>query len=139
MRFRLGLCFLTLAASLTIVRCGHDLPTSPSATCSDVSGVYDVTYQGGVCSSQYPSQWTLVQSACTVQTQMFPDMPTVNGTVNGTTVHLRMNNGFTACLYQLEGDAQLDGRTLRGRVSGKISGPCCGDRNESLQFTATRR
>lgn len=121
-----------------IVACGRDLPSSPSTACRDLSGVYDVTYDS-VCSSQYPTQWTLVQNDCNVQTQLQADTPTVTGIVHGSTAHLTMKNGFTTCQYQLEGDAQFDGRTIRGSLSGSVSGPCCGIRDETLQLTAIRR
>jgi hypothetical protein len=123
-----------------IAACGKTTPTSPSSnsSCVDVSGVYDVVYQG-VCPSQYLKQWTLQQSGCSIQTPIAPDLPTVTGTMNGKSVHLVMQNGFTACLYHLEGDGQFDGQTIRAQVSGKISGPCCGDQQETLSIVAVRR
>jgi hypothetical protein len=129
--------FLAIA-TIAFANCGRTLPTSSSRSCSDVSGVYDVTYASS-CSDQYLRQWTLIQSGCNVHTQLLADAPTLTGVAHSGSLHLVMLNGFTTCLYQLEGDAQFDGRTLRGQASGKVSGPCCGDRNELIEFTAVRR
>ncbi len=126
---------------LVIAACGDRTPTSPSASpssCADLSGTWDVTYQGA-CPSQYPTQWTLQQTTCDLQSPIMPDMPTVGGTVKGNAVHLRMVNGFTSCLYDLEGDGQFDGQAIRAQLSGRISGPCCGDRQETLMVFAVRR
>jgi hypothetical protein len=127
-------------AMFAIAACGKTTPTSPSAngSCVDLSGTYDVTYQGQ-CPTQYPKQWTLQQTMCDAHTAIAPDAPIVTGTVKGNAVHLQMQNGFTACLYTLEGDGQFDGQAIRAQLSGKTSGPCCGDQQEALTVVAVRR
>jgi hypothetical protein len=130
---------LAAATTVLLLACNRDLPTTPTTTgCSNFAGVYEVSYDG-TCTSQYPKQWTLVQDACEVHTQLVADAPTLTGTARGNTLHLTMRNGFINCQYQLEGDAAFDGRTLRGTVSGPTSGPCCGSGNATVQFTAVRR
>jgi len=127
----------SFVALLFLFAC-HDTPTSPSSGCVNLAGVWDVSYQGS-CTTQYPKQWTLVQSGCDVHTQMLADIPTVDGSARGNALHLIMRNGFINCQYQLEGDASFDGRTLRGSVSGPTSGPCCGSGNATVQFIAVRK
>jgi hypothetical protein len=129
-----------LLATIVIaaMSCGrYDSPTSPTA-CSDISGTYDVSYQGMCNASQYPSQWVLVEEACAVRSNVNPDNPTVSGSVSSSRVHLVMRNGFTTCMYQLQGDGQFDGTTIRATLTGSVSGPCCSGQ-ESLTVVAVRR
>src|SRR5438132_742221 len=118
--------FVAAFGAALLLAC-RDTPTSPTTSgCSSFAGVYTVSYEGS-CTKQYLHEWTLVQSGCDVHMPILPDYPTVNGWARGNTLHLTMRNGFTRCEYQLEGDAILSGRILRGTVSGSTSGPCCGD------------
>jgi hypothetical protein len=132
---------LIALALLNIVSCNHDAPTAPTVTgtCANVSGAYDVAIQGACKHDQYPKEWVLVQDACSVRSNVLPDLPTVSGTVKGNVVHLVMQNGFIACTYHLEGDGQFDGQTIHATVSGQVDGPCCGSKQETLTIVAVRR
>ncbi len=127
-------------ALLAAIACSSHSPTAPSANggpCVDVSGTYSVTYQSA-CASEYPKQWVIQQSGCDIHTQIVPDTPILSGSVKGTTVQIVMHNGFTNCLYDLAGDGQFDGQSIRAQVAGKVSGPCCGDRTDMVSIVAVR-
>ena len=127
-----------LLIALTLA-CGES-PTTPSSGCSDFSGTWDVTYQGSCSSSSYPNVWELQQEGCSVHTRLIPDVPTVSGTAQGSTISLTISNGFTNCLYQLAGNGRLDGQTIRATLSGNVGGPCCGTRTtDTVQVVAVRR
>lgn len=129
---RTALCLLVLLSC-------SESPTTPTSGCADFSGVYDVTYQGSCPGDTYPKTWELQQEGCAVHTPLVADAPSVNGTAQSSTITLMLRNGFTACLYQLNGTGRLDGGTIRATLAGNVSGPCCGLRSESVQVVATRR
>ena len=126
------------------VACSPSLTEPTTSTsgggCVDLSGTYDVTYTSTSCPTNiYLAMWQLNQSGCAFRTPPFPDVPSVSGTVNGSAVMLSLRNGFTACIYQLDGSGQFDGKTLRATVAGDVSGPCCSGTSESLHIVAVRR
>ena len=126
---------LLLALSLAC----SDSPTAPTG-CADFSGTWDVTYQGSCPTNNYPPVWDLQQEGCSVHSRVMPDVPSVTGTAQGSTIGLAMSNGFTTCLYQLAGDGHLDGQTIRATLSGSVSGPCCSTRSsDTVQVVAIRR
>jgi hypothetical protein len=106
--------------------------------CVDLSGVWDVQYQGTCRTDIYMSVWSIGQSGCSVHTPIVPDIPIVSGTVRGSSVDLSLRNGFTVCQYQLDGAGQAASGVITATVSGPVSG-CCDAKSETLHIVATKR
>src|SRR5438132_84732 len=94
-----------IAGALLVVGCSRELPTSPIQTsqraqsvtettrvgrvravvppagCVDLSGIYDVVYEGGCPTGGYLTSWELRQDVCAFVANINPDFPTVRGTV----------------------------------------------------------
>jgi hypothetical protein len=153
-----------LTFSILAIGCGRDLPTSPTSgrhqspiqeqvnaasgrrravtgvrPCVDLSGTWDVHYQGICPTDGYPNIWQLEQTGCAAHTVITPDVPAVSGTIDGSTVRLSMRNGFVACTYQLDGTGTASNGVITAVVSGPVSGPCCQGPNDTVQLVARRR
>jgi hypothetical protein len=159
--------FLLLTLSILSIGCRQDsLPTSPGAQqaatmqapvrtdtprrravysgpaqCADLSGTWDVRYQGSCPDNAYPSVWIVEQTGCVARLPFVPDVPTVNFIVKGTTVDLTMRNGFINCEYQLAGSGTVSNGVITATVSGPVSGPspCCQGPTATVQLVATKR
>jgi hypothetical protein len=107
--------------------------------CADLSGTWDVRYQGSCPTDGYLSTWEVTQTGCVAHLPLFPDVPTVNFVVKGTSVELTMRNGFINCEYHLEGTGTVSNGVITAVVSGPVSGPCCKEPTETVQLVATKR
>lgn len=107
--------------------------------CVDLSGTWDVHYQGSCPTNGYLSTWQLEQSGCAARVNINPDLPTVSATVSGTTVQISMRNGFIACTYHLDGTGTVSNGVITAVLSGPVSGPCCQGSEETVQVVATKR
>jgi hypothetical protein len=155
-----------LTLSILTIGCGQDLPTSPSGSqhrlvvpqqtqssntrrraafsgsagpCVDLSGIWDVRYQGSCPTDGYLSTWQLEQTGCSAHVNINPDLPTVSCAIAGSTVKVSMRNGFIDCTYQLEGTGTVSNGALTAVVSGPVGGPCCPGPNETVRLVATKR
>jgi hypothetical protein len=164
--------FALLTLSFLSVGCRQDsLPTSPGAQqaasiqvpirtdsprrravytgapCTNVSGTWDVRYQGSCPTNGYLSTWYVVQTGCTARVKIDPnspydidpDVPQVNFSIKGTTVNLLMLNGFVNCTYHLEGTGTVSNGVITAVVSGPVGGVCCKGPDETVQLVATKR
>ena len=112
---------------------------SPPAGCVDLSGFYDVRYEGGCPNSGYLTSWELRQNGCSFSANANPDVPSVRGSVTRSTVKLSLRNGFVACTYTLDGTGTVSNGVIRATVTGTTDGPCCGSRSDTVSLVATRR
>jgi hypothetical protein len=152
-----------VVATLIVVSCSQELPTSPIQTaqkalpvteavrpgrvravappagCVDVSGFYDVGYEGGCPTRGYLTRWELRQNGCEFFANINPDFPNVRGTVRGSTVNLLLRNGFTTCTYTLNGTGTVSNGVIRATVTGPTDGPCCGSGTDTVSLVATKR
>jgi hypothetical protein len=117
---------------------GRRRAVAPGGQCVDLSGVWDVRYQGSCRTDIYMTVWTFAQSGCNVHTPFAADIPIVSGAVSGNSVELAMRNGFTVCQYQLDGAGQVTNGVITATVSGPVSG-CCDATSETLHIVATKR
>jgi hypothetical protein len=153
-----------VAVALLVAGCSQELPTSPiqsaqsarpvtteathvgrgravapPAGCVDLSGINDVVYEGHCPTSGYLTSWDLRQNGCTFSANINPDLPAVRGTVKGSTVNLSLRNGFTACMYTLDGVGTVSSGVIRATLTGPTSGPCCGSGIDTVTLVATKR
>jgi hypothetical protein len=152
-----------VAGTLIVVSCSQELPTSPVQTaqkaqsvaesirpgrvravvppagCVDLSGFYDVRYEGGCATRGYLTSWELRQNGCEFFANSNPDLPDVRGTVRGSTVNLSLRNGFTTCTYALNGTGTVSNGVIRATVTGPTDGPCCGSGIDTVSLVATKR
>jgi len=155
--------FAVIAGVLLFVSCSQELPTSPSQTrqtlkpvteathagrvravsppagCVDLSGFYDVRYEGGCPTGGYLTSWELRQNGCEFSIDVNPDLPNVRGRVTGSAVSLSMTNGFIACTYSLDGTGTVSNGVIRAKVTGPTGGPCCGSGIDTVSLVATKR
>jgi len=155
--------FAAVAVVLLFVSCSQDLPTSPSQTrqklqpvaeatragrvravtppagCIDLSGFYDVRYEGGCPTSGYLTSWELRQNGCEFSANANPDLPNVRGRVTGSAVTLSLRNGFISCTYSLDGTGTVSNGVIRAKVTGPTDGPCCVSGIDTLSLVATKR
>jgi hypothetical protein len=156
--------FAVVAGVLLFVSCSQELPTSPNqaprtlqplteaathpgraravsppAGCVDVSGFYDVRYEGGCPTGGYLTSWELRQNGCEFSANVNPDLPNVRGHVTGSAVSLSMTNGFISCTYSLEGTGTVSNGVIRAKVTGPTDGPCCGSGIDTVSLVATKR
>ncbi|HYM61701.1 MAG TPA: hypothetical protein VEZ11_12520 [Thermoanaerobaculia bacterium] len=130
------------AESSSAGQSGRRRVANPAPSCVSVAGTFDVIdFQSDAnCpTDNYQRQWTFEQRGCTATEPIFPDAPAVNAEVRGSQVTLHMRNGFIACLYDLQGTGVIEGNTIRATVTGPVSGPCCGTKQETLHIVAVRR
>ena len=153
-----------VAVALLVAGCSQELPTSPiqsaesarpvrteatrvgrgravvpPASCVDLSGIYDVTYEGHCPTSGYLTSWELRQNGCAFFANINPDLPNVQGTVKGSTINLSLRNGFTACMYTLDGTGTVSNGVIRATLSGPTSGPCCGSGIDNVSLVAAKQ
>jgi hypothetical protein len=121
------------------IRVGRSRAVSPPAGCIDLSGFYDVRYDGGCPTSGYLTSWELRQNGCEFSANINPDLPTVRGRVTGSTVSLSLRNGFIRCTYSLDGTGTVANGVIRATVTGPIDGPCCGSKIDTVSLVATKR
>jgi len=120
-------------------RVGRGRAVVPPAGCVDLSGIYDVVYEGGCPTSGYLTSWELRQNGCAFVANINPDLPSVRGTVKGSTINLSLRNGFVACMYTLDGAGTVSSGVIRATLTGPTSGPCCGSGIDTVTLVATRR
>lgn len=153
-----------VAVALLLAGCSQELPTSPiqsaqsahavvpeatrvgrgravvpPAACADLSGIYDVVYEGHCPAAGYLKSWELQQNGCAIVVNINPDLPSVRGTVKGSAIDLSMRNGFTACAYTLDGTGTVSNGVIRATLTGPTSGPCCGSGIDTVSLVATKR
>ena len=128
------------AQSLTeAIHAGRVHAVSPPAGCVDLSGFYDVRYEGGCPTSGYLTSWELRQNGCSFSMNVNPDLPNVRGSVTRSTVKLSLRNGFIACTYTLDGTGTVSNGVIRATLTGTTDGPCCGSRSDTVSLVAIRR
>jgi hypothetical protein len=120
-------------------RMGRVRAVAPPAGCVDLSGFYDVRYEGGCPTSGYLTSWELRQNGCEFSANINPDLPSVRGRVTGSTVNLSLRNGFIRCTYSLNGTGTISNGVIRATVTGPTDGPCCGSGIDTVSLVATKR
>ena len=120
-------------------RVGRGRAVVPPAGCVDVSGIYDVVYEGHCPTGVYLTSWELRRNGCAISANINPDMPSVRGTVKGSAIDLSLRNGFTACMYALDGTGTVSNGVIRATLTGPTSGPCCGSGVDTVSLVATKR
>ena len=118
---------------------GRVRAVAPPAGCVNLSGFYDVRYEGGCPTSGYLTSWELRQNGCEFSANVNPDLPSVRGRVTGSAVSLSLRNGFIRCTYSLDGTGTVANGVIRATVTGPTDGPCCGSGIDTVSLVATKR